>query len=87
MVAVCTTVVVLMAVKLAILPVPLAARPILVLLLVQLYTVPATEPVKFTAAVLAPLHKFCDATAFTVGTGLTVMVNVIGVPGQVIVLV
>jgi len=44
------------AVKDAILPVPDAARPILVLLLVQLYTVPAALPVKVTAAVGCPLH-------------------------------
>ena len=41
----------MVAVKLAMLPVPDAARPILVVLLVQLYTVPATKPVKLTAAV------------------------------------
>ena len=46
----------MVAVKLAILPVPDAARPIVVLLLVQLYTVPATDPLKLTAAVAAPLH-------------------------------
>ena len=75
--------VVLVAVKLAILPVPLAARPIVVLLFVQLYTVPATAPVKFTAAVAVLLHTTWLATAFTVGIGLTVMVNVCGVPVQV----
>ena len=83
MVAVCTTAVTLVAVKLAILPVPAAARPMLVLLLVQLYTVPATAPVKLTAAVADPLHNTCGNTAFTVGIGLTVMVNVIDVPVQV----
>ena len=82
MVAVCTTAVVLVAVKLAILPVPAAARPMVVLLLVQLYTVPATAPVKFTAVVLAPLHNTCGNTAFTVGIGFTVMVNVCDVPVQ-----
>lgn len=56
MVAVCTVAVALVAVKLAILPVPAAARPILVLLFVQLYTVPATAPVKLTAAVAVLLH-------------------------------
>lgn len=73
----------LVAVKAAILPVPLAARPIVVLLLVQLYTVPATGPVKFTAAVVAPLHNTCGATAFTLGIGFTVMVKLCGVPVQV----
>ena len=81
--AVCTTAVAFVAVKLAILPVPLAARPMLVLVLVQLYTVPATAPVKFTAVVLDPLHNTCGNTAFTVGIGFTVMVNVTGVPVQV----
>ncbi len=83
MVAVCTTVVVLVATKLAILPVPDAARPMVVLLLVQLYTVPATAPVKDTAVVLAPLHTTCEVTVFTVGVGLTVMVKVIAEPVQV----
>lgn len=83
MVAVCTAVVVLVATKLAILPVPDAARPIVVLLLVQLYTVPATAPLKVTVAVLAPLHTTCEVTVFTVGVGLTVMVNVIEEPVQV----
>ncbi len=36
--------------------VPLAPRPMDVLLLVQLYTVPATGPVMVTAAVAVPLH-------------------------------
>ena len=47
----------LMAVKAAIFPVPLAAKPIEVLLFVQLNVVPLTGPVKFIAAVVAPLHK------------------------------
>ena len=80
--AVCTTAVTLVAVKPAILPVPLAARPIVVLVLVQLYTVPATAPVKFTAAVPDPLHNTWGNTAFTVGTGFTVMVKLCGVPVQ-----
>ena len=46
----------LVAVKLAILPVPAAARPIDGWLLVQLNTVPGALPVKFTAAVAVPLH-------------------------------
>jgi hypothetical protein len=83
MVAVTGALVALVAVKLAILPVPAAARPIVVLLFVQLNTVPATAPVKFTAAVAAPLHITCGITAFTVGTGFTVMVKVCGAPVQV----
>ena len=83
MVPVCTTAVTLVATKLAIFPVPAAARPIVVLVLVQLYTVPATAPVKVMAAVLAPLHTTCGNTAFTVGIGFTVMAKVCGVPVQV----
>jgi hypothetical protein len=82
-VAVTGAVPVLVAVNAAILPVPLAARPMLVLLFVQLNVVPATAPVKVMAVVVAPLHNVWLATAFTVGVGLTVIVNVIGVPVQV----
>ena len=56
MVATCGVVPVLIPIKLAIFPVPLAAKPIDVLLLVQLNTVPGTVPVKFTGAVGDPLH-------------------------------
>ena len=73
------------AIKLAILPVPLAARPITGVLFVQLYTVPGgavTAPLKFTAVVGAPLHTTWLATGFTVGIGLTTTVAVTGVPGQ-----
>ena len=75
-------VVALVAVKAAILPVPLAARPIAVLEFVQLYTVPATEPVKVTAVVVAPVHTVWSATALTFAPGLTVIVKLTGVPGQ-----
>ena len=44
--------------------------------------VPATAPVKVTAAVVAPLHNVCGVTAATVGAGFTVIVKVTGVPGQ-----
>ena len=74
---------VLVAVKAAILPAPDAARPMEVLLLVQLNTVPATAPVKLMAVVVAPLHNVWLATAFTVGVGFTVIVNVVEVPVQV----
>ena len=83
-VAVTGAVPVLVAVKLAILPVPLAPRPIVVLLLVQLYTVPATAPLNVTAAVGEPLHTTWFATALTVGVGFTVIVKVSEVPAQVI---
>jgi hypothetical protein len=73
--------VVLVAVKFR-LPVPLAARPIAVLVLVQLYTVPATGPVKVCVTV-APVHTTWLDGGLTAGIGFTVIVNVIGVPGQV----
>lgn len=64
-------------------PVPLAdARPIAVLLFVQLNTVPATVPLKLIAAVGEPLQTTWLATALTVGVGFTVIVNVIGAPVQ-----
>jgi hypothetical protein len=76
--------VLLVAVNEAMLPVPLAARPIAVLLLVQLYTVPVTAPLKVTADVDALLHTTSLLTAFTVGVGFTVYVKVVGVPVQVV---
>jgi hypothetical protein len=81
-VAVCGDIPLFTAMKLGILPGPVAARPILVLLFVQLNIVPATVPVKFTAAVAAPLHSVWLATAATVAFGFTVIVNVIGAPVQ-----
>ena len=72
-----------MAANEAILPVPLAARPMDGVLLVQLYTVPAVAPVKLIAVVEAPLQTTWLVTVFTVGTGFTVMVKVVGVPVQV----
>ena len=74
---------VFIALKLAILPVPLAARPMEGSLLVQLNMVPATEPVKITGAVGAPLHTTWLAGWFTSGIGLTVTVAVIAAPVQV----
>ena len=76
-------VVVLVAVKLGILPIPLAANPIAVLLFVQLKVVPATPPVKLTAAVAAALQRTWLTGTSTVAVGLTVIVNVTGVPTQV----
>ena len=66
----------------AMLPEPLAARPMEGVLFVQLNTVPAREPVKLTAAVAVPLHIVWPETGSTVGSGLTVMVKVLGAPGQ-----
>lgn len=55
-VAVTGTNVALVATNDGILPVPLAAKPIDVVLFVQLYVSPATGLVKFTAAVGVPVH-------------------------------
>ena len=82
MVEVIGVVPVLVAVKAGTLPVPLAAKPIAVLLLVQLKVVPATAPVNVVAVVLAPLHTTWLAGWFTVGVGFTVIVKVVGVPVQ-----
>jgi hypothetical protein len=73
-VAVTGAFVVLVAVNEAMLPLPLAPSPIEVLLLVQLYTVPVTAPLKATAVVAAPLQSVWFDTAFTVGVGFTVIV-------------
>ena len=75
--------VLLIAVKAGTVPAPAAARPIPVLLFVQLYTVPVTGPVIVTAVVAAPLHTVWFAIAFTAGVGLTVTVKVLGTPKQV----
>lgn len=68
--------------KLAMLPVPLAGKPMAVLLLVQLYTVPDTVPTKLIAATLEPTHTAWLVTAATVGVGFTVYVNVLTGPAQ-----
>ena len=57
MVAVTGAIPALTAVNDAILPVPVAANPMLVVLLVQLYVVPATLPVKFIVAVEAEVQR------------------------------
>lgn len=82
MVAVTTEVVGLTATKAGIFPVPEAPNPIVVLLFVQVYTVPTTGPAKVTAAVVAPAHKVWLAIAFTDGVGFTVMVKLTGEPPQ-----
>jgi len=53
------------AVKEGKLPVPFAARPMAVVLFVQLKTAPV--PVKLTGVVIVPLSKIEFATGFTVG--------------------
>src|SRR5687768_13595810 len=81
-VVVCTDVVVLVSEPL-ILPLPLAGIPVVlaVLFLVQLYTVPATLPVKTIVVTAAPEQIVCDdGVATALGVGFTVMVLVSGVP-------
>jgi hypothetical protein len=75
----------LVAIKAAILPVPLAARPMLVVLFVQLYTMvpPVVGLVKFTGAVKSPLQTIWFGTGLTIGSGFTSTVAVTGGPKQV----
>lgn len=76
---------VLIAIKLAILPVPAAASPIDGKLLVQLYTIvpPVVGLLKVTAVVGAPLHTTWLATGLTVAKGFTSTVAVVVGPVQV----
>lgn len=68
-------------------PVPLAARPIAVLLFVQLKTVPATVPpavpLNDIMVVVAPVQYALLLTGATVGIGFTVMVKLFDAPEQV----
>jgi hypothetical protein len=73
---------VFVAVKVPMLPLPEAARPIVASLFVQAYVVPATGFVKLMAVVVAPLQSVWSVTLSTVGVGFTVMVNVSTGPGQ-----
>lgn len=54
-------------------PVPDAASPIEGVVLVQLYVVPATVPVKLTVETAVPAHTTWSAGSVTVGIGLTVI--------------
>ena len=81
-VAVTGIVPVLIALKDAMFPDPLAARPMDGVLLVQLYIVPATGPLNVTGAVGAPLQTAWLGIGLTVGVGFTVTVAVIGAPTQ-----
>lgn len=73
----------LIALKDAMLPLPLAARPIDGVLFTQLNVVPATGPVNVTGAVGSPLQTvWLGGTGLTVGVGFTVTVAVIDGPGQ-----
>ena len=69
-------------VKDAMFPLPEEARPIEDKLLVQLYVVPLTAPVKATAAVLNVLHTVWLVIAATVGVGFTVTVKLCELPIQ-----
>ena len=84
MVAVARLLPVLMPVKEAILPVPLAASPIEVLLLVQLYTAPGTKLLKFTGIVLKLLQVIWSGILASTGVGFTVISNETGVPLQAV---
>jgi hypothetical protein len=75
--------VLLIALKAGIVPMPPAARPIVVLLFVHVYTVPGTGPAGVTAVVDVPLHTVWFAIAFTDGVGFTVIVNDTDGPVQV----
>ena len=66
----------------AMFPEPLAGKPIKVLLFVQVYVVPLTDPVNNIAFVGAPLQKAWLAGCATFGIGFTVIVNVTGGPIQ-----
>jgi hypothetical protein len=65
-------------------PVPVAAKPMLVALFVQLYTIvpPVVGLLKFTAVVGKLLHNTWLVILFTVAVGFTVYVYVFGVPTQ-----
>ena len=63
------------AMKLAILLLPLPARPILVSSFVQLNTVPGTEPLNVTAVVEAPSNTAWFATGFTLGVTGAALIN------------
>ena len=58
-----------------ILPDPVDANPIEVVLFVHVYVVPLTAPLKLTAAVDAPLQSVWLPGVVTVGVGLTVTVT------------
>ena len=66
-----------------ILPLPVAAKPILVLLFVQLKTVFGTVPVKFTGAVGKPLQTTWLGIGFTLPDGSTRMLNDVCGPAQI----
>ena len=82
MIAITGALVVFNAVKDGIFPVPLPAKPMEGLLLLQVKLVPLTAPVKFIALVAAPLHTVWLAGTAILGVGLTVIVKLCEGPGQ-----
>ena len=64
-------------VKEAILPDPLADRPVAVFVFVQLYTVPACPPEKVMAGIASPPQTVISDTTLTEGTGFTVSIKAI----------
>ena len=76
----------LVAVNAAIFPEPLAASPIEAVLFVQLYTIdpPLVGLPNVTSVVEVLLQTTWLVTAFTVAVGFTIIVNVLGVPVQVV---
>ena len=81
MVATIGPMVVLVVTNGSISPVPLAARPMPVLLLVQLYVEPGV-PLKVIKAVVTPVQYTLLLTGVTTGIGLTVIVKVFEGPVQ-----
>ena len=73
---------ILVVVKLGMFPLPVAVRPISGLSFVQSKVVPVTLPVIVIMPLAVLLHLTRLDIVFTVGVGLTVMVNVLGEPGQ-----
>ena len=63
------------------LPVPEAARPIDVVVLIHVNTVEVTVPVKVIVLTLDPAHTALLLTASTVGIGLTVNRAVFSISG------
>src|SRR6188508_3609430 len=82
MVATTGAAVALVAVNAGTLPAPDAASPMDGVLLVQLNITPAGVPTKALIGTAAPAQNVWSASAVMVGIGLTVMVNVCGVPGH-----
>ena len=72
MVAEIAAAVAFVAVKAGMFPVPLAPRPIAVLLFVQVKVVPVTGPDSVVTGTAVPAQWLCAGTAVTDGTGLIV---------------